>query len=60
MIKDLRAGHPRSRLVYTTPETLCGPAFTKTLLTIYEQGELNRLVIDEAHCISEWGQFTSI
>ena len=29
--------------------------FRRTLETIYRQGELSRIAIDEAHCISEWG-----
>jgi len=53
-----------------TPEKLCGTDFIKHLTVVYEQRELNRLVVDEvglskfpylflsisqAHCISEWG-----
>lgn len=78
-------GHPRCRLLYceflpsnhvfwlilaVTPEKLCGTDISKHLTVVYEQRELNRLVIDEvglnklfylfpsilqAHCISEWG-----
>lgn len=36
-----------------TPERLSTPAFKKRLQVIYKQGELIRLVVDEAHCISE-------
>lgn len=53
-----------------TPEKLCGTDINKHLTVVYEQRELNRLVVDEvglsklpypslsisqAHCISEWG-----
>ncbi|KDR82966.1 hypothetical protein GALMADRAFT_220967 [Galerina marginata CBS 339.88] len=38
-----------------TPERLCNPDFTKILDIVYENHNLNRLVVDEAHCISEWG-----
>ncbi|KAJ7439243.1 ATP-dependent DNA helicase [Mycena latifolia] len=55
IVRDLASGHPVNRLLYITPEKLCTSEFMQTLRKIYEQRELNRLVIDEAHCISEWG-----
>ncbi|KAJ7741355.1 ATP-dependent DNA helicase [Mycena metata] len=55
IVRDLASGHPVNRLLYITPEKLCTSEFIQILSTIYEQKELNRLVIDEAHCISEWG-----
>lgn len=48
-------GHPTTRLLYVTPELVLTDAFRRTLETIYKQGELSRIAIDEAHCISEWG-----
>ncbi|KAJ7701417.1 P-loop containing nucleoside triphosphate hydrolase protein [Mycena rosella] len=55
IVRDLASGHPVNRLLYITPEKLCTADFMQILKKIYDQGELNRLVIDEAHCISEWG-----
>lgn len=55
IVKDLESGHPRSRLLYITPEKLMSSDFCALLTRAYEQRELSRLVIDEAHCISEWG-----
>ncbi|KAJ6508301.1 ATP-dependent DNA helicase [Mycena sanguinolenta] len=52
---DLSSGHPVNRLLYITPEKLCSGEFMQILTKLYEQKELNRLVVDEAHCISEWG-----
>ena len=38
-----------------TPERLSSANFRKQLKLLHKNQELNRLVIDEAHCISEWG-----
>ncbi|KAG7562648.1 hypothetical protein FFLO_01915 [Filobasidium floriforme] len=53
--KDLASGHPYARLLYITPESLFSPKFLKSIKIVVGQKELRRLVVDEAHCISEWG-----
>lgn len=53
--RDLETGHPRTRLLYVTPELCSGDRFRKRLDVVYKQKELARIAIDEAHCISEWG-----
>ncbi|KIJ54258.1 hypothetical protein M422DRAFT_241508 [Sphaerobolus stellatus SS14] len=52
---DLQSGRPSYRLLYVTPEKMCSHDFVDVLDTVYENNELNRMVVDEAHCISEWG-----
>ncbi|KAJ5176271.1 uncharacterized protein N7482_002148 [Penicillium canariense] len=52
---DMLSGHPRTRLLYVTPELCQTDSFRRNLSTVHRQGQLNRIAIDEAHCISEWG-----
>lgn len=53
--RDLETGHPRTRLLYVTPELCSGQRFRERLQLVHRQRELARIAIDEAHCISEWG-----
>lgn len=55
IMDDLLSGHPKIRLLYVTPEFCSTETFRRNLTRIHAQGELNRVAIDEAHCISEWG-----
>ena len=55
VLADLQCGHPRNRLLYVTPEYCSLESFRSRLRIVYEQRELSRIAIDEAHCISEWG-----
>lgn len=41
-----------TKLLYVSPERLASPAFLEHLLDI----QLSFIAVDEAHCISEWGQ----
>ncbi|EAQ86835.1 conserved hypothetical protein [Chaetomium globosum CBS 148.51] len=53
--QDLATGHPHTRLLYVTPELCSFDRFRERLKFVHQQKELARIVVDEAHCISEWG-----
>ncbi|KAI0688963.1 P-loop containing nucleoside triphosphate hydrolase protein [Earliella scabrosa] len=55
VLQDLRSEEPSIRLFYVSPEKFCTSEIRGIMLDLNSRDELNRLVVDEAHCISEWG-----
>ncbi|KAI2780764.1 hypothetical protein F4815DRAFT_469034 [Daldinia loculata] len=58
IMDNLKKSHPEHyvQLLYVTPEMINkSKAFLDGLTTLYENKKLARLVIDEAHCVSQWG-----
>ncbi|KVH93498.1 DNA helicase, ATP-dependent, RecQ type [Cynara cardunculus var. scolymus] len=56
ILRELCSGHCSYKLLYVTPEKVAkSNALLRQLENLYARELLDRIVIDEAHCVSQWG-----
>ncbi|KAI4310930.1 hypothetical protein MLD38_035873 [Melastoma candidum] len=56
VIAELRKDKPSCKLLYVTPERIVGnSSFMGILNVLHRKAQLSGFVVDEAHCVCQWG-----
>ncbi|XP_065837140.1 ATP-dependent DNA helicase Q5-like [Oscarella lobularis] len=55
IVKDLESAEPKTKLCYITPEQAATSSFQSLAGSLHKRKRLAYFIVDESHCISEWG-----
>ncbi|CAC5393094.1 RECQL5 [Mytilus coruscus] len=55
VLADLNSSNPKTKLLYVTPEQVATDGFKSLAESLMKRKLFKYLIVDEAHCVSQWG-----